>query len=383
MEDILYKLNPWWDNKKIETSHTRPKYLSAIESHIKSKEIIFLTGLRRVGKTTILLQYIEKLLISTKPESILFVNLDTFALLEYTIHDIIEEYRKIHKKSTEEFFYLFLDEVTSKPDFEKELKSLYDVDNVKIICTSSIATMMRDKKARLTGRTITIEIMPLTFTEFLTFKEVTVSKSDKSKLEGYFRDYLRIGGMPQYVLTEKEDYLNETVQNIIHKDIISQYNISSERVIKELFVLLCERIGKTISYSKLANTLSISIDSVKRYIGYFEASYLFYIVHRYSKSPNENITSPKKIYAGDVGIRNIVTGFRDLGAIYENLVFLQIKHKNPFYYLKDGVEIDFITKNVLIEAKYGQTMNEKQQKLFDTFSGDKKIASGVEFFMTD
>jgi uncharacterized protein len=381
MQDTLYKLNPWWSNKKIEPSTKRSKYLKIIEENISSKEIIFLTGLRRVGKTTILLQYIERLLKKEDPSSILFINLDSFALLEYSIHDIVEEYRKIHKKASDEFFYLFLDEVTSKPDFEKELKSFYDIDKVKIFCTSSIATMMRDKKALLTGRTITIEVLPLSFIEFLEFKNVTITKADKAKAEGYFKDYLRIGGMPQFVLIENEQYLNETVQNIIHKDIIAQYNITSERIIKELFVLLCERVGKTISYSKIANILSISIDSVKRYIGYFESAYLFYIIDRFSKSPNENVTSPKKIYAGDVGIRNIVTGFRDLGSIYENLVFLQIKNIKPKYYFENGVEIDFIAKDYMIEAKYGQEMTDKQQKIFDSFKGKKEIASGYEYFL--
>ncbi len=382
MKDILYKLNPWWKQKKTIVSKLRPDYVKEIDKHILTKEIIFLTGLRRVGKTTIMHQYIQKLLENTDPSSILFVNLDTFALLEFTIHDIVEEYRKIHKKNADEFFYLFLDEVTSKIDFEKELKSFYDVDAMKIICTSSIATMMRDKRALLTGRTITIEVLPLTFTEFLDFKEVTITESDKSKLQGYFEDYMRLGGMPQYVLTENDLYLNETVQNIIHKDIISQYNITSERVIKELFVLLCERVGKTISYSKLANILSISVDSVRRYIGYFESAYLFYVIQRYSKSPNENITSPKKIYAGDVGIRNIVTGFRDLGSIYENLVYLKVKHNDPNYFYENGIEIDFCYKDTLIEAKFGQEMTDKQQKLFDSFKAKNKIiASGVEFFL--
>lgn len=381
MEEILYKLNPWWSGKKMTSSTQRISYINNIDAHINSKEIIFLTGLRRVGKTTILFQYIEKLLQKVSPESILFVNLDSFALLEYSIHDIVEEYRKIHKKKTDDFFYLFLDEITSRPDFEKELKSFYDIDNIKIICTSSIATMMRDKKARLTGRTITIEVLPLTFTEFLQFKTVTISKADKARLKGYFHDYLRLGGMPQFVLTENEQYLNETVQNIIHKDIISQYNVTSERVIKELFVLLCERVGKTISYNKIANILSISVDSVKRYISYFESAYLFYVINRHSKSPNENVTSPKKIYAGDVGIRNIVTGFKDLGSIYENLVFLHIKHKKPAYYFENGIEIDFIIKNHIIEAKYGQKLNEKQRKVFDAFKGKKSLAEDADFFI--
>lgn len=383
IESELYKQNPWWGGKFEEKSISRETYLDEIFRNIKSKEIIFLTGLRRIGKTTILMQTINRLLTSkTKPENILFIRLDSFNLLEYSVHQLVEEYRKIHKKSVSDFFYLFLDEVTSRDNFEQELKSLYDNENIKVTCSSSIATLMRDKKALLTGRTKTIEVMPLTFQEFLQFKDVKISKSDKAKLESYFKDYLKIGGIPYYVLTEDRAYLNELVESIVYKDIIAYHKISGEKAVKELFVLLCQRVGKPMSYNKLAELLKISVDSVKRYVSYFEKAYLFYVVDRYSKSVNERVTSPKKIYIGDVGIKNIITEFKDLGASYENLVFLKIKDENPNYYLENSVEIDFITKDSLIEAKYNQELNEKQLEAFNAVKSKKKVvANGYKFFL--
>ncbi|MFH1584376.1 MAG: ATP-binding protein [Actinomycetota bacterium] len=383
LESEFYKQNPWWEGKFEEKSIPRETYLNEIMRNMKSKEIIFLTGLRRIGKTTILMQTINHLLANKiKPEDILFIRMDSFNLLEYSIHQLIEEYRKIHKKSVSDFFYLFLDEVASRDNFEQELKSVYDNENIKVICSSSIATLMRDKKARLTGRTKTIEVMPLTFQEFLQFKGVKINRSDKAKIESYFKDYLKIGGVPHYVLTEDRAYLNELVESIVYKDIIAYHKISGEKAVKELFVLLCQRVGKPMSYNKLAKLLKISVDSVKRYVGYFEKAYLFYVVDRYSKSANERVTSPKKIYIGDVGIKNIITEFKDLGASYENLVFLKIKDKNPNYYLENSVEIDFITKDSLIEAKYNQEINEKQLKEFNAIKSKKKvIAKGYKFFL--
>ncbi len=241
------------------------------------------------------------------------MTLDSLNLSDNSISELVGAYRKIHKKGPSDFFYLFLDEVTSKENFEQELKNLYDIDNVKIICSSSIATLMRDKKAFLTGRTKTIEIMPLSFEEFLEFKDVKIKRAEKEKMAGYFEDYMRIGGIPNYVLHEDEDYLKELVEGIIYKDIIAQHNITAKKAVKELFYLLCNRVGRPASYNKLSNLLKISVDSVKRYIGYFEKAYLFYEVERYSNSYNERVTSPKKIYVGDVGIRNLVSGFKDLG----------------------------------------------------------------------
>ena len=383
LEAELFKQNPWWEGNFKEESYLREKYLKLILNALKSREIIILTGLRRIGKTTILKQTIKHLLENKiKPEDIFFISLDSFNLLKFSIHDLIEEYRKIHKKSSSDFFYLYLDEISSRDNFEQELKSIYDNENIKVICSSSVATLMRDKKASLTGRIKTIEIMPLDFHEFLIFKEAEISKSDNAKLESYFKDYLKIGGVPYYVLTEDKSYINELVESIIYKDIIAYHKITAEKSIKELFILLCERVGKPMSYNKIASILKISVDSAKRYVGYFEKAYLFYIVDRYAKSLNEKITSPKKVYIGDVGIKNAITGFRDLGASYENLVFLKIKDENPFYYLENSIELDFITKNKLIEAKYNQELDEKQKKLFNSIKMKNKIiANGYKFFL--
>lgn len=383
IEIELFKQNPWWENKFEDKSYPREKYLKLVLDNLKSKEIILLTGLRRIGKTTIIQQTIKHLLDNKiKPGDIFFVRLDSFNLLEFNIHQLIEEYRKIHKKSSSDFFYLFLDEVSSRENFEQELKSLYDDGTIKIICSSSIATLMRDKKASLTGRITTLEVMPLDFQEFLIFKQANIGKTDTAKLESYFKDYLKIGGIPYYVITEDKNYLNELIENIIYKDIIAYHKLTAENTIKELFILLCQRVGKPMSYNKIAEILKISVNSAKRFIGYFEKAYLFYIVDRYAKSVNEKITSPKKIYVGDVGIKNLITGFKDLGASYENLVFLKIKEEKPTYYLKEGIEIDFITKNKLIEAKYNQELNEKQKALFDSLKVKHKIITeSYKFFL--
>ena len=385
METELYKQNPWWEGKFEDNSISRQKYLAKLIQNLDNKEILFLTGLRRVGKTTIIKQFIAKLLDKKiVPNDILYVSLDSFNLAEFSISEIVKKYREIHKKSVREKIYLFFDEVVEKDNFEQELKSLYDSENVKIICSSSKATLMMDKRAYLTGRTKTIEVMPLTFQEFLFFKKIEIGKADRAILESYFKDYLKIGGIPYYVLTEDREYLNELVQNVIYKDIIARYKITNEKAIKELFNLLCERVGKITSYNKIANILGISVDSVKRYVGYFEKSYLFYVVDRYSKSLSERITSPKKIYIGDVGVKNMITGFRDLGASYENLVFLRIKDKEPFYYRENQIEIDFIGRDFLIEAKYDKDMQDKQKEIFDMIKRKRKIlADGVDFFVGD
>ncbi len=277
----------------------------------------------------------------------------------------------------DESFYLFMDEITYMDNFHRQLKNLYDSWNLKILCSSSNASILNDKKAFLTGRTNTIEITPLDFDEFLLFKGLKLNKYDDIINKSYFEKYLNLGGLPQYILDEDPNYLNETVNSIIYKDIISKYKIRDEKIIKELFILLCSRIGKPTSYNKLAKILKISDITVKTYISYFEKTYLFYSIDKYAKSKNENITAPKKFYCTDNGIKNMIAGL-EKGPNFENLVFFKMRQKlKPFrsvyYFLKDGIEIDFIIEDLLVEVKYGSQLNEKQQKVFNNFNIKEKI----------
>lgn len=386
MEDVLYKSNPWWEQSFSCSSYERPTVYDQIVATIPSKEIVFLTGLRRVGKTTLLLQIVEHLLKKIDSKHIFYISLDLITLKDYSIQEIIDQYRKIMHFSHDEFVYIFLDEVTAKPNFNQELKNLYDFGTVKLFVSSSSASQLHEKKAYLTGRARYIAVAPLTFSEFLTFRNYVVQKKDTHLLEKYFEEYMEYGGMPEYVLSKDPHYISETVENILYKDIIAKHGIKNSEKVFDLFRLLIERVGKPVSYTRLANILDISRDSVQQYISYFLETFLFYKIEM-KGSLNERIKGPKKFYCADVGIKNVVHGFKNLGAIYENLVFLHLhSKKNVFkdsihFIYQDGIEIDFFYEDTLIEAKYGQNLSEKQQKLFDNYKAKKKvIAKGLDFF---
>ena len=375
MEEILYKSNPWWEDKYTFNGISRNKYLQKLEDFLNNKDIIFLTGLRRIGKTSILKNFISLLINekSIEPKHIFYITLDLIALSDMTITEIIKEYKKLHKLPSSQKIYVFLDEVTSKEHYQQELKNIYDTEDIKIYASSSSASLLKDKNAYLTGRQRVIEVMPLDFEEYLIFKNVIIKKSDAYLKESYFEEYMSDGGMPEYVLTGDISYIQNLIDNIIYKDIIAYHNIKNESVIRNFYKLLMERSGKQLSLNKMANILSIGVDSAKRYLSYFEDTYLIYTIKKYGKL-NERIKNPKKIYAGDIGLKNVVTGFRDKGAIFENLVFLKIKHLNPSYLYIDGIELDFMTENkILIEVKYNSILNHKQQKLYDNTDANKKI----------
>jgi len=129
---------------------------------------------------------------------------------------------------------------------------------------------------------------------------------------------MKTGGVPEYVLKQDPEYLKELVDNIINKDIANFYKVKNTGILKDLFLLLMERSGKQVSINKLSKILGTTPDSVKRYLSMFSETYFIYLVPRCGKT-NERILSPKKVYCADLGIRNLFTGFKDIGSIFETM----------------------------------------------------------------
>lgn len=372
---LYFQYNPWWEDPNYNKAFiTRPTIQAKLETLLDDKAIIFLTGLRRVGKTTLMKVLIQKLLEKEIPaKQIFYISLDDYLLKDISILDIIAEYRKIHKLPSTTKVYAFLDEITYKEDFRLQLKNLYDNDNTKIFTSASSSSAFRDRKGLLTGRERVIEIPPLNFEEFLHFKNIQIKQRDAFLRQAYFEEYLQIGGLPEYVLNQDREYLTALVEDILYKDIIGFHGLKHPNLIKDYFSLLMERAGKQISINKIAKILNISPDTARRYLNLFEETYLIYLMPRFGKT-NETILSAKKIYAADLGIRNLFTGFRDKGAVFENLVYLAIKSLHPRYIYQNGLEIDFFTESkILIEAKYGKEIEAKQLQLFNEIKAKKKL----------
>ena len=376
MEELLYQYNPWWEDA-VRNSDIKPreKYLRELRSYLESKQIAVLTGLRRVGKTTLMKLIIEELIVSgVDPKHILYVSLDDYLLHRNSIIEIINEYRKTHKIKVEDKVYLFLDEVTYKKDFHIQLKNIYDSQNTKIFVASSSASMLRDKKASLTGRAVILEIKPLDMEEYLFFKNINLKRRDRQLYKSYFLEYCKTGGMPENVLNPNREYLMNLLEGIIQKDITAFHGLKNHQLMRDYFTLLMERSGKQLSVNKIGKILSISPDTSKRYLSYFESAYLIHLLPRWGKT-NQKLLSPKKIYASDLGIKHMFMGERDLGSYFENYIYLLLRNKKNLYYLyENSIEIDFYTEDkILIESKYYSEMNKKQEKLFMDYPAEKKL----------
>jgi len=382
LAEELYKFNPWWEADSYQPDFIpRPNYTDYLQKNLDNADIVILTGIRRVGKTTLMKLLITELLKTVEPRFIFYASLDSLTLEKFAISELLREYRKIHSLRLADKVFLFFDEVAYRPKIHQELKNLYDTEKLKIFASSSSTSILRDTRGLLTGRARFMEVLPLDFTEYLSFKKVQPRVAERYLLEKHFEEYMRTGGIPEFVLTGDVSYLDNLIESVIHKDIVAFHGIRDVSGIKDFFRLLMERAGKPFTISKVAKILGGSPDTMRRYLDFFAQTFLVYTIERCGKL-NERLRSPKKLYAADVGIRNHVTGYRDKGAIFENLVFLKIKHKNPCYVQKNGTELDFLAEGMLFEVKLESEFTAKQKALFDSFKAKKKtLIQGLDDFL--
>ncbi len=391
----LVEWNPWWENKELEEElkgKHRPQYEHLVNS-INIKEITIITGVRRSGKSTLMYQMIGSLLKKgTDSKQILFVNLEDKKLTKDTLDDIYESYREninLDKKA-----YVFLDEVHRKEGWESWIRKKYDLktNNKFVISGSSSYLLKREYSALLTGRNLTFEIFPLSFEEFLLFKNVNLNKNnlkkgvilEKTKLSilKSLKEYLNLGGFPE-IFFKPQNYkikiLEQYFDDILYKDIVDRYDLNSQKA-KDIALFLMTNFTGTISLRNLRASLNMSYDTIKDYISYFKEAFLFFTLDHFSYSFKEQKTIASKIYCIDNGLRNAVSFkfSKDEGKLAENAVLIELKRmEKEVYYWKNKNEVDFIVKNkdqglTAINVSYTDDVNEREIKALLDFKKEFK-----------
>jgi len=368
IEEVLRKFNPWWHKEYVSPGIPRNSYHLEVEKLFRRERILILFGLRRVGKTTIMKQLIAKYLKEMNHDRIFFAGIDHPELERTPLQELLREFRRINGLKSNQEVILFLDEVQSRSGFEKELKGIYDLEkSVKIIASGSSSLVIKQKSSHLIGRYRSIKVKPLSFQEYLAFKDETPDRSEPQLMEKMADHYLLEGGMPEYVLSSDPGYITELVTNIIYRDICTSYGVKDPKLLKDLYFLLMQRVGKRISYSKLARLLDIGDDAIKRYIGYFEEAFLLHVIEQ-EGTPNERKYGQKKCYSPDNGICSVISGSSASGPLAENCVYLNLREDcEPRYYNKKGIEVDFLCKKRAYEVKYKAKLAENDLIGFSRF----------------
>jgi len=378
MDTIYHAMNPWWEGRSLEAGISREAYLKRLKDYLARAQIEVFVGSRRTGKTTILKQLVGGLLgQGTEAGDIFYLALDHPTLSGLPISEHLRNFRRLFMHDRDRKVFLFLDEVQESPQWEKELKSLYDLELVKIFCTGSTSSLIDRQAGRLTGRQIVTTIFPLSFNEFLQFRKVKASLSEDYKLEHLADEYLTTGGYPEQVLRPSHEYMANLLEDILARDLSRLYSIRKAYVLKDLLRLIAASAGSRTSFNKLSKVLGLSVDTVKEYVGYLQSAFLVKSMEKWTPSYSEKVYAQKKIYLLDSGIKTLLTGPGDEGAKAEGAVFLElIRNGIPCgYYAESEREVDFVTGSQdepsPIEVKY-----------ITAFDWNEKRFDGIRLFLT-
>ncbi|OGC00837.1 hypothetical protein A2V82_01980 [candidate division KSB1 bacterium RBG_16_48_16] len=336
------------------------KILQGIKSQFDTREIVVITGMRRVGKTTVLQMIYDQVASDNKT----FLDLEN--VLEQKIFEEVD-YNNIWPNlrsygiTNKERAYIFLDEIQAMPQIVKAVKYLHDHYDVKFFLTGSSSFYLKNLfPESLAGRKIVFELSSLTFEEFLVFKgvkrEIPAILKEKEqhknfvayqKTEKLYKEYLAFGGFPQVALADDEAqkklYLKDIFTSYFEMDVRRIADFRQMSSFRDMLLLLMQRVGSKLDISKLSSELGVSRETVYSYLAFLEGTYFIFRVPPLSQNVDREVSGTKKIYFCDNGIINLFGKVSD-GALLENAVFKNIHQhgKINYYQKRSGAEIDFI-----------------------------------------
>ena len=262
-----------------------------------------------------------------------------------------------------------LDEIQMVKNCSSIIKVFYDDYGTKFIVTGSSSFYLKNHFSEsLAGRKRIFEMWPLDFEEFLHFKSAKTKALEKEKMKPFFQtyfdlykvyyeEYLQFGGFPEVVLApEPEDkiaYLKDILNSHIELDVKLLGDISSSDILYKLILLIANRVGSKLDYSKISSLLGINRNKVKEYILLLEYTYLIRTINVFSKGVDKEVSKQPKLYFTDSGLLQIC-GQLSSGSIFENIIANQLSNLGQVSYYEKNTysEIDFIlNKTTAIEVK--------------------------------
>ena len=404
---VLTAFNPWWKtgavNPKMSKTYKRFAFHEAMKrlDQTDIRRTVVLTGTRRVGKTTIQYQMIETLLErGIAPQKIVFISMDHPMLKLSGVNEVLECYHE--NIYAEQDVYYFFDEIQYAQDWDKWLKTIYDMQpDTQVVATGSASpALIKGNQESGAGRWTVIQVPTMSFYEYceilnldrpelpknfkatqmlhMTQQDRTRIMMQLSKVQNHFNRYLQVGGFPELALADndlmaQQVMREDVVDKVLKRDLPSLYNIRNATELERIFLYLCNVSSEIVSIEAIAKELSgVSRPTVENYIQYLESANLIYQSWPVDMAGKRVLKAKPKIYIADAAIRNAVlmddsllTDPVEMGKIVETAVY---KHVAAFYYQKatsvgyfrggkKNKEIDIVVDyhnagNILIEVKY-------------------------------
>ncbi|OGU60675.1 MAG: hypothetical protein A2X64_08095 [Ignavibacteria bacterium GWF2_33_9] len=316
---------------------------------LDEKIIKVITGVRRCGKSTFCRQILEG-------KEFAYFNFDDERLVGIGADDLDQILEILHLEYRD-FKFIFFDEIQNVPGWELFVNRLQRQGYNIIITGSNSKMLSRELATHLTGRHIQIELLPFSFKEFLTARNLkfdsnkSLSTKNIAEINVFLNEFIETGSFPEiHTFENKKYYLRDLFDKIILRDIVERHRIREINTLKELAIVLLNYYGSLFTYNKLSNSLQIkSVNTVKEFAGYLEDTYLLSYVNKYSFKIQEEIRSPRKVYSIDTGlITALGTSLSpNFGRKMENIVYLNERRKgNKINYFNDVTcEVDFVITN--------------------------------------
>jgi len=367
-----------------------------ILKYINVEEILAIIGPRRAGKTTIINNILDKKEKNKRINRISFENILLLDEFENNIEDFI-------KRHIEGFDIVFIDEIQYSKNSGQKLKYIFDSKkNVKLIISGSSATEISLNSIKyLVGRIFVFKLFPLSFNEFLRFKDKKLFKlyqSSKygdqalSDINNLLKEYLSFGGYPRVVLSEDDEEKQEVLENIFNtyllKEVKEILQFKESHLVLKLVNILALQMGGIINYNDLSAKTGIAFKELKNILSILEKTFICsQLLNFHSNKQLELVKSPK-IFFFDLGFRNVIlknfnlNSMTDIGNIYENFIFIQLQNNFEIKYwrTKGKAEVDFILEKdfqtkIPIEIKSKLNSN-SVEKSFRSFIENYKPKNG-------
>ncbi len=379
--EILEILNDWnyW-NRDFPPTHPRESYGNKIDLWMKSDEVVVIKGVRRSGKSTLMINRIKHLKATgVDMKNVLFVNFEDPRFINHLDLSILEKIKSVYMEylAPDAKPYLFLDEIQNVTLWEKWVNKEYELGLSHIVLSGSNSSLLSSEIAStLSGRYLSIDVYPLSFSEYIGFKGMTVTnKLDlvnlKIELQRAFEAYMKYGAFPktlEYSAEQTRELLVSYKDSILLKDIVARYKLKEFGTLEEIAAFLLSNTGIIQSITKIKNHFHISYDMARNYVEYLCRAYMLFEVPKFDYSLRKQSANDKKYYSIDLGLSNIlrVPNLQHRGSNLETIVFLELQrrgYKVYYYKTNNGWECDFlIEKEQKIEALIQVTLSLKEEK---------------------
>ena len=355
------RFNEWWSTGKVRSELALPFHryaFSRVQESFGERQILLATGLRRVGKTTLLYQAIEKLLETQEPRSILYFSFEESSV---SPKEVLQYYEKaVLKKPLEEVgrCFVFFDEIQYVANWPSVIKQFYDLyPQLKFFISGSSSLLLsKDAIDKLAGRFFLLQLKPLGFLEFLGLKGIPLPDADfdSRRLEVYFQDYLRKSGFPEIVNLDNDVRLAEYIKNTVIdrvalRDIPLFFKTRDMTLMNNLLKLILSRPGYILNTNSLAQTWGASKITVSNYLRMLETSLLVRSLSNFKPSFMASSRKLRKYYPATPSLifANSKESYEsNMGAVLESYVVNALDAR--FYFRERRKEIDVILKNKVV-----------------------------------